>query len=72
MPIGVQVYSDFILERQPMNVSDAFQIFNSLTQNFGNKQNHFKYAPPKTVQLVPLNMVKYHIFINTYLISYTF
>ena len=56
-----KVHSDFILERQPMNVSDAFQIFENITQNFGNKENHYKYAVPKTVQLVPINMVIFGI-----------
>ena len=53
-----KVHSDFILERQPMNVLDAFQIFEDITQNFGNKENHYIYAVPKTVQLVPINMVR--------------
>ena len=53
----MQVYSDFILPRQPINASEALNIFQDISQNFGSKDNNFEYAAPKTVQLMPIQIV---------------
>ena len=53
----MQVYYDFILPRQPINASEALNIFQDISQNFGSKDDNFKYASPKTVQLMPIQIV---------------
>ena len=51
------MYSDFILERQPISVEEALEIFQDISQNFGSKEDSFALAAPKHVQLVPIKVV---------------
>ena len=53
----LQVFSDFILPRQPLDVEDALAIFQDISSNFGSREDDFKYAPPKYVQLMPIQIV---------------
>ena len=55
------MYSDFILEEQPTTVEDTFQVFKDITKNFGTKENDYKYSSPMFAQLIPINVVSYHI-----------
>ena len=51
------MYSDFILERQPISVEDALEIFQDISTNFGTKEDNFDLAAPKHVQLMPIGVV---------------
>ena len=53
----MQVFSDFILPRQPINASEALEIFQDISKNFGSREDNFKYASPKYVQLMPIQIV---------------
>ena len=55
----LQIYSDFILENQPIDLEDAIEIYRKISGNFGNKENMFKYASPMYAQLVPIKAVKF-------------
>ena len=52
------MYSDFILERQPISVEDALEIFQDISTNFGVKEDGFALAAPKHVQLMPIKVVR--------------
>ena len=52
-----QVYSDFILEKQPTTVNETLQIFKDISKNFGNIENHYQYSSPMYAQLIPIKMV---------------
>ena len=52
-----QVYSDFILDKQPTTVNETLQIFKDISKNFGNIENHYQYSSPMYAQLIPIKMV---------------
>ena len=52
-----QVYSDFILERQPTTFEEALEVYKSISDNFGSKERSYSHASPKSVQLMPINLV---------------
>ena len=53
----LQVYSDFILEKQPTSVADAMSIYEDISTNFGSKDDQYNYASPKYAQLLPIKIV---------------
>ena len=53
-----QVYSDFILDKQPTTVNETLQIFKDISKNFGNLENHYQYSSPMYAQLIPIKMVR--------------
>ena len=55
--IFFQVYSDFILERQPTTFEEALEVYKSISDNFGSKSSSYSHASPKSVQLMPINLV---------------
>ena len=69
----MQVFSDFILPRQPINASEALEIFQDISKNFGSREDNFKYASPKYVQLMPIQIVSSQFYphkIKTLIIEY--
>ena len=53
----LQIYSDFILEKQPIDLEEAIQIYQDISTNFGDKKNKYKYASPMYAQLIPIKVV---------------
>ena len=62
----LQVYSDFILENQPIDLEDAIEIYRKISGNFGNKENMFKYASPMYAKLIPIKVVMLYEISNFY------
>ena len=56
--ILLKVYSDFILERQPTTFEEALEVYKSISDNFGSKSSSYSHASPKSVQLMPINLVR--------------
>ena len=54
----MQVYSDFILEKQPTSLEDVLEAYKKISKNLGEKSDNFAYASPKSVKLAPLTLVK--------------
>ena len=54
----LQVYSDFILEKQPTSLEDVLEAYKKISKNLGEKSDNFAYASPKSVKLAPLTLVK--------------
>ena len=51
------MFSDFILEKQPTTAEATLNVFEDISQNFGNKENEYKYSSPMFAQLLPINVV---------------
>ena len=51
------MYSDFILEKQPTTMEDTIQIFEDISENFGNRENQYMYSSPMYAQLIPVKVV---------------
>ena len=54
-----QIYSDFILEKQPIDLEEAIEIYQEISSNFGDKKNKYKYASPMYAQLIPIKVVSW-------------
>ena len=52
-----QIYSDFILKKQPMDLKEAIEIYQDISSNFGDRENEYKYASPMYAQLIPVDIV---------------
>ena len=55
--IKFQVFSDFILSKQPSTVKEALEIYREITKNFGTLSNKHEFATPMYVKLTPLKFV---------------
>ena len=55
----LQVFSDFILPKQPTSVDDAMDVFQSISENSGNLANKHQYSSPLYAQLTPLKFVRF-------------
>ena len=55
---SIQVYSDFILDKNPITVEEAMKTYEKIVENAGNFDNRYMYASPMEVQLTPLNFVR--------------
>ena len=53
------MFSDFILEKQPTTAEATLNVFEDISQNFGNKENEYKYSSPMYAQLIPIKMVRF-------------
>ena len=51
------MFSDFIFDKQPSNIKEAFENYEKISQNLGNNKNNFKYAGPMYAKLTPLKFV---------------
>ena len=58
----LQIYSDFILEKQPIDLEEAIDIYQEISTNFGDRQNEYKYASPMYAQLIPVKVVSWKHF----------
>ena len=54
----LQVFSDFIFEKQPVTLTEALEVYENISSNAGDNENEFKYSSPISVQLTPLSFVK--------------
>ena len=52
------MYSDFILDKNPITVEEAMKTYEKIVENAGNFDNRYMYASPMEVQLTPLNFVR--------------
>ena len=52
-----QVYSDFVIEKLPTTLKEAFETFKNISSNEGTLENSYKYASPMTLELTPLKLV---------------
>ena len=45
------------MDKQPTTLSEALEVCQDVSQNFGSRESYFEHSIPINVQLSPLNMV---------------
>ena len=45
------------MDKQPLTLSDALEVCQDVSLNFGSRESYFEHSVPMIVQLSPLNMV---------------
>jgi hypothetical protein len=52
------MYSDFLLEKQPLTFNDTLKIYQDISQNFGTKDSLYNQSVPMFVTLIPIKSVR--------------
>ena len=56
--IFLKVYSDFIIEKQPITVEDVEEIYEKMSKYVGTMDSNYEQSSPLTAKLVPIDLVR--------------
>merc|ERR1719348_1201788 len=52
--LKIQMYSDFIVDKQPVTFNDTIEIYKNVAQNFGSKDKMYETSVPMSMELIPI------------------
>ena len=56
--IFLKVYSDFIIEKQPITVEDVEEIYEKMSKYVGTMDSNYEQSSPLSAKLVPIDLVR--------------
>merc|ERR1712168_426810 len=52
--LKIEMYSDFIVDKQPITFNDTIEIYETVAENFGSKDKMYELSVPMSMELIPI------------------